>query len=173
LSKLNQAQFAHTIVSLSFWNQIFCYSKQEIHEENDIYHCKRKFELLCNSQQSKKRKKMPDEPNIKANPIIANGFQVRKKTKLLIEILKTIGWGPLTKEKYLFNPPKFLETKNWSIAVWAACVKKNILFYIYFFSTSELHILQALWEHEARPIPTLCEPVVKFCSKWILSSFFS
>jgi hypothetical protein len=34
---------------------------------------------------------MPDEPNIKANPIIANGFQVRKKTKLLIEILKTIG----------------------------------------------------------------------------------
>jgi hypothetical protein len=37
---------------------------------------------------------------------------------------------------------------------------------------SELDILQAFCEHQARPIPTLYEPVVKFCSKRVLSSFF-
>jgi hypothetical protein len=28
---------------------------------------------------------------------------------------------------------KFLETKNWSIAIWTTCVKKNILFSIFSF----------------------------------------
>jgi hypothetical protein len=37
---------------------------------------------------------------------------------------------------------KFLETKNWSIVVWAACVKK-IIFLNFFFQTSELYISQA------------------------------
>jgi hypothetical protein len=31
------------------------------------------------------------------------------------------------------QPLKFLETKNWLIAVWAACVKKNIFFSIFSF----------------------------------------
>jgi hypothetical protein len=39
-----------------------------------------------------------------------------------------------------------LRPKNWSIAVWAACVKKNNFFSIFFFWTSELHILQAFYE---------------------------
>jgi hypothetical protein len=43
---------------------------------------------------------------------------------------------------------KFLETKNWSIAVWAACVKKNKKIPISFW-TSELHISQAFQEHQA------------------------
>jgi hypothetical protein len=32
-----------------------------------------------------------------------------------------------------------------------------------FFLTSELHILQAFCEHQARPILTPYEPVVNFC----------
>jgi hypothetical protein len=41
-----------------------------------------------------------------------------------------IGGRSLSMEllKSLLNPKKFLETKNWSIAVWAACVKKNKFF---------------------------------------------
>jgi hypothetical protein len=43
--------------------------------------------------------------------------------------------------KVLPEPLKFLETKNWSIAVRAACVKKNVFFFFnIFFWTSELHI---------------------------------
>jgi hypothetical protein len=41
-----------------------------------------------------------------------------------------------------------------------------------FFWTSELHISQAFHEHQVWPIPTPYEPVVKFCSKWVLSLFF-
>jgi hypothetical protein len=59
-------------------------------------------------------------------------------------------------------PLKFLETKNWSTAVWAACVKKNI-FFQFFLLDSELHIPQAFREHQARPIPTLYDPVANFC----------
>ena len=51
------------------------------------------------------------------------------------------------------------------------CEEKYI-FFNFFFRTSELHILQAFQEHQAHQIPTLYEPVVKFCSKWVLSSFF-
>jgi hypothetical protein len=40
-------------------------------------------------------------------------------------------------------------------------VKKNI-FFIFFFWTSELHISQAFRIHQARPIPALYEPMVKF-----------
>jgi hypothetical protein len=58
-------------------------------------------------------------------------------------------------------PLKFLKTKNWSIAVWAACVKKNN-FILFFFWTSELHISQAFRKHQARQIPTPYEPVVNF-----------
>jgi hypothetical protein len=36
--------------------------------------------------------------------------------------------------------------------------------------TSELHISQAFWEHQARQIPTPYKLIVKFCSKWVLSS---
>jgi hypothetical protein len=62
--------------------------------------------------------------------------------------------------------PKFLETKNWSIAVWAVCVKKINFFSIFSF------ISQAFREYQARPIPTLYEPVANFCWKRVLSSFF-
>jgi hypothetical protein len=34
---------------------------------------------------------------------------------------------------------------------------------IFFFWMSELHILQAFREHQARPIPIPSEPVVNFC----------
>jgi hypothetical protein len=37
---------------------------------------------------------------------------------------------------------------------------------------SELHISQASQEHQIHPILTPYELVVKFCSKWVLSSFF-
>jgi hypothetical protein len=36
-------------------------------------------------------------------------------------------------QKKISNSLKFLETKNWSIAVWAACVKKNIFFSFFSF----------------------------------------
>jgi hypothetical protein len=49
------------------------------------------------------------------------------------------------------------------IVVWAAWVKKNDFFLNFFFWTSELHISQAFNEHQARPISTLYELVVKFC----------
>jgi hypothetical protein len=68
----------------------------------------------------------------------------------------------MKKNYFSSQPLKFLETKNWSIAVWAACVKKNN-FFNFFFWTSELHISQAFREHQARPIPTPYEPVVNFC----------
>jgi hypothetical protein len=51
------------------------------------------------------------------------------------------------------------------------CEEKYFLF-TFFFWTSELHISQAFCEHQARPIPTPYEPVVKFCSKQVLSSYF-
>jgi hypothetical protein len=44
-------------------------------------------------------------------------------------------------------------------------------FFNFFFWTSEIHISQAFREHQARPIPTLYEHVLKFCWKWVLSSF--
>jgi hypothetical protein len=47
-----------------------------------------------------------------------------------------------------------------------------IYFFNFFFWTSKLHILQAFWDHQARPISTPYEPMVKFCSKWVLCSFF-
>jgi hypothetical protein len=47
-----------------------------------------------------------------------------------------------------------------------------LFFSIFIFWTGELHISQAFCRHQARPIPTPYEPVVKFCSKWVLSSFF-
>jgi hypothetical protein len=50
--------------------------------------------------------------------------------------------------------------------------EEKYFFFNFFFLTSELHISHAFREHQARPIPTLYEPVVKFCSKWVLSSFF-
>jgi hypothetical protein len=51
------------------------------------------------------------------------------------------------------------------------CEEKYIFFNIFFW-TSELHILQAFQEHQTRQIPTPYESGVKFCSKWVLSSFF-
>jgi hypothetical protein len=33
---------------------------------------------------------------------------------------------------YSFNPLKFLETKNWLIVVWAACVKNFFIFFHFF-----------------------------------------
>jgi hypothetical protein len=47
-------------------------------------------------------------------------------------------------------------------------------FYFFNFSfwTSELYIPWAFWEHQAHSIPTPYEHVVKFCWKWVLSSFF-
>jgi hypothetical protein len=50
--------------------------------------------------------------------------------------------------------------------------KEKYLFFNFFYWTSELHISQAFWEHQAPPIPTPSEPMVKFRSKRILSSFF-
>jgi hypothetical protein len=47
--------------------------------------------------------------------------------------------------------------------------EENYFFFYFFFWTSELHISQALREHRACPIPTPYEPVVKFCSKQVLS----
>jgi hypothetical protein len=48
------------------------------------------------------------------------------------------------------------------IVVWAACVKKKkTKNSIFFFWTSELHILQAFREHQARQIPTPYEPMAK------------
>jgi hypothetical protein len=45
-------------------------------------------------------------------------------------------------------------------------------FFIYlFFCKSELHISQAFREHQACPIPTPFEHVVKFWPKQVLSSF--
>jgi hypothetical protein len=41
-----------------------------------------------------------------------------------------------------------------------------------FFLTSELHISQAFQEHQACPIPTPYEPIVKFCSKRVLMFIF-
>jgi hypothetical protein len=41
--------------------------------------------------------------------------------------------------------------------------EEKLFFFNFFFWTSELHISQALYEHQARPIPTLYELVVKFC----------
>jgi hypothetical protein len=35
--------------------------------------------------------------------------------------------------KVLYLPLKFLETKNWAIVVWAACLKKNNFFSIFSF----------------------------------------
>jgi hypothetical protein len=46
-----------------------------------------------------------------------------------------------------------------------------LFFFNSFFWTSELHISQAFQEHQARPILTSYEPVVKFCSKQVLSLF--
>jgi hypothetical protein len=42
-------------------------------------------------------------------------------------------------------------------------VKNLFFFFIFSFWTSELHILQAFREHQARPIPTPYEPVANFC----------
>jgi hypothetical protein len=64
---------------------------------------------------------------------------------------------------------KFDETKNWLVAVWSSCVKKNNFFSIFYFG---LHISQAFQEHQAHQILTLYEPMVKFCLKWVFSSFF-
>jgi hypothetical protein len=50
-------------------------------------------------------------------------------------------------------------------------VKKNKFFSIFFW-TSELRISQAFCEHQARPIPTLYEPMANFCWKHVLSLFF-
>jgi hypothetical protein len=36
---------------------------------------------------------------------------------------------------------------------------------------SELHNSQAFYQHQARQIPTLYDPV-NFCSKWVVNSFF-
>jgi hypothetical protein len=51
-------------------------------------------------------------------------------------------------------------------------VWRILFFFNFFFWTSELHISQAFHEHQARPIPTPYEPVVNFCWKQVLSSFF-
>ena len=52
-------------------------------------------------------------------------------------------------------------------------VRREIFFSIFFFFwTSKLHISQAFREHQACPILAPYEPVVKFCSKRVLSSFF-
>jgi hypothetical protein len=58
---------------------------------------------------------------------------------------------------------KFLETKNWSIVVWAAYVKKSKFFSIFSFRRVNYIFHKLFREHQARPIPTLYEPVVNFC----------
>jgi hypothetical protein len=50
--------------------------------------------------------------------------------------------------------------------------EEKLIFFNFFFWMSELHISQAFCEHQARPIPTPYEPVVNFCWKRVLSSFF-
>jgi hypothetical protein len=65
-----------------------------------------------------------------------------------------------------------LATKNWSFNIWAACEKENTFFLNYFFRTSELHISEAFFQHQAHPILTMYEPMIKFCSKSIVSYFF-
>jgi hypothetical protein len=57
----------------------------------------------------------------------------------------------------------FFISLTWSIAIWAAYEKKKEKKINFHFWTSELHISQAFREHQARPILTLYEPVVKFC----------
>jgi hypothetical protein len=49
---------------------------------------------------------------------------------------------------------------------------RKINFFQFFLKTSELHISQAFREHQACLIPAPYEPVVKFCFKWVLNSFF-
>jgi hypothetical protein len=46
----------------------------------------------------------------------------------------------------LYLTLKFLDTKNWWIAVWAACVKKNIFFSIFSFGQVN-YIFHKLFEN--------------------------
>jgi hypothetical protein len=69
----------------------------------------------------------------------------------------------------MFNPQNSSTQKlvNCSLGSWC---EEFFFFSIFFllFWTSELHVSQAFWEHQAHPIATPYEPVVKLCSKPVL-----
>jgi hypothetical protein len=70
------------------------------------------------------------------------------------------------------QPWNFLVIKNWLFDVWAISRNKISFLFNYYFWMSKLNISQAFWQHQACPIPTLHKPMVNFCSKWVVSSFF-
>jgi hypothetical protein len=49
--------------------------------------------------------------------------------------------------------------------------EEKYVFFNLFSKTSELNILQAFRQQQARQIPTMHEPMVNFCSKWIVFIF--
>jgi hypothetical protein len=70
------------------------------------------------------------------------------------------------------KPLKFLETKFWSSAAWAALRDFFIFKILFFLGTNEPDFSQAFREHQARSIPTSYQPVVNFCSKHLENVIF-
>jgi hypothetical protein len=90
------------------------------------------------------------------------------------EICSSLAQKKKWKKLFFFTQAAQTVAKKLVDCYLGACVlcEEKYIFFIFLFVTSELHISQAFREHQACPIPTPYEPVVNFCWKWVLSSFF-
>jgi hypothetical protein len=67
---------------------------------------------------------------------------------------------------------KFLKTQKWSLLVWTTCMKRNFTFFQNSISIGELHLSQAFWQNQARPILIPYESRVIQYLKWVIRRNF-
>jgi hypothetical protein len=102
--------------------------------------------------------------DIRSNRPIVNVALINNRTTIFVRKFLLLIYSKIT--------PKIPWDQKLVDCYLGSLCEEKYFFFNFLFWTSDLHISQVFCEHQAHPIPTPYEPVVNFCWKRVLSSFF-